>query len=247
MNYPIIPLDEIDSTNNYFKELLTCEEAPNIPEFTVVEANYQTAGKGQRGNFWESNRGENLLFSLLVKPHFLPINEHFLLSMAVSIALKESLSKYTEEITIKWPNDIYWRDQKIAGILIENDLMGSTITQSIVGIGVNVNQTKFNSSAPNPISLATIMGYKLDKTELLSSFMDLFIKYYGELKRGASSGVETTYWKGLYRNVGYHLFKDNRGELEAEIEKIDKKGRLYLKERSGEIKSYLFKEVAYII
>ena len=243
MNYSILSLDEVDSTNNY---LIKLAQEP-INEFTLVTTEYQTAGKGQRGNYWESNRGDNLLFSLLVKPCWLNINEQFILSMAVSVALRDVLSTYTDLITIKWPNDIYWNNKKIAGILIENFIVDSTIGQSVIGIGLNINQLQFESEAPNPISLSSIIGKQVDKTEVLYSFLNTFSTYYKELTRGNQESIKTSYWQGLYRNTGRHQFKDKNGIFYAQIDKIDTDGRIYLIDDNDKSRSYLFKEVAYII
>ena len=125
IDYHLIQLNTTDSTNNYLKKR---SKEDDLPEFTLVTASHQTAGRGQRGNFWESNPSDNLLFSLLVRPAKLPIQEQFMLSEAVSISLVKTLLKYAEDFTIKWPNDIYWQNKKICGILIEHDLMEQQIS-----------------------------------------------------------------------------------------------------------------------
>jgi len=122
-------------------------------EFTTVIAERQTAGKGQRGNSWESEDCRNITFSFVLYPTFIEARRQFILSQIVSLSIKEELDQWTEGISIKWPNDIYWNDKKICGILIENDLSGHHIGRSISGIGVNINQDVFRSNAPNPISL----------------------------------------------------------------------------------------------
>ena len=156
-------LAETDSTNDYLAKL--CNQG-NIEEFYTERTEYQTSGKGQRGNSWESEPGKNLLFSFVFYPTALEAKSQFNLSMLVATGLVDALSGYTDGFSIKWPNDIYWKDQKIAGILIENMLEGKYISQCIVGIGLNVNQTVFHSSAPNPISLAQIIGKEIDREEL---------------------------------------------------------------------------------
>ena len=149
--YPMIALEETDSTNRYISQL--CNELQeSVAELTTVTAEFQTAGKGQRGNTWEAERGKNLLFSFVLYPTFLEARRQFILSQIVSLSIKEELDRWSDEITIKWPNDIYWRDKKICGILIENDLSGHFIGRSISGIGININQNEFHSDAPNPVS-----------------------------------------------------------------------------------------------
>ena len=116
--YPLIALDETDSTNRYISQL--CNELQeSVAELTTVTAEFQTAGKGQRGNTWEAERGKNLLFSFVLYPTFLEARRQFILSQIVSLSIKEELDRWSDEITIKWPNDIYWRDKKICGILID--------------------------------------------------------------------------------------------------------------------------------
>ena len=141
---------EVSSTNTYLKELLTA--GVELPELTLVDADFQTGGRGQQQNVWESEADKNLLFSLLCHPTFLPATNQFVLSQAIAVAVQRTLSEYTDGITIKWPNDIYWNDRKICGTLIECNLMGSTIKDCIIGTGINVNQTEFRSDAPNPVS-----------------------------------------------------------------------------------------------
>ena len=129
----IIRLEETDSTNRYLKQLVR-EERPE--EGSLVIADYQTEGRGQMGNSWYSGRGDNLLFSLLIYPRQLPANESFILSRVTSLALKNLLDSFTDDIRIKWPNDIYWKDKKIAGILIENDIQGKEIDNTVIGQNV---------------------------------------------------------------------------------------------------------------
>ena len=158
-DYSLIHLDQTVSTNSYLNTLCEHEE---VPDFTVVWADFQTAGRGQRGNSWESNAGENLTFSYVLHPDFVIAQEQFLLSEIAALAVKETLEEYVEYVSIKWPNDIYWKQKKICGMLIENNLTGISIHRSICGVGININQEVFNGSAPNPISLRQIIGRVVD-------------------------------------------------------------------------------------
>ena len=133
-------IKETDSTNNLIRKMMQDE---NLPEGFLVYTDFQTAGKGQPGNTWESEAGKNLLFSIVLYPHEIPIHEQFVLSEIASLSIKNILAKYTDGISVKWPNDIYWNDRKIAGILIENSLKKNEINYSIIGIGLNINQTIF--------------------------------------------------------------------------------------------------------
>ena len=139
---PLIHISETNSTNSYLQTL--CAKQQGVAAFTTVVADFQTSGRGQRGNSWESEPKKNLLFSFVLFPDFLEARRQFLISQIVSLAIKEELDSYADDFSIKWPNDIYWKDKKICGMLIENDLMGRNISQSISGIGINVNQEAFH-------------------------------------------------------------------------------------------------------
>lgn len=161
---PLHYKEEVDSTNRYLTQWADREELPHL---YTVWANYQTAGRGQRHNHWESEAGKNLTFSTLLFPHQVRANKQFLLSQAIAIAIQTVLSTYVGGITIKWPNDIYHHNRKICGVLIENDLQGSWVQRTVAGIGLNVNQTLFHSDAPNPVSLAQLLGKEMDREQLL--------------------------------------------------------------------------------
>src|SRR5215470_8992785 len=156
----IIEIKITASTNLFLKELLNKHP---LKEWTIIVAETQTAGRGQMGNYWESEPSKNITCSILIYPHFLSIKQQFLLSEIVAIGLKETLAKYVkQDITIKWPNDLYFEKRKLAGILIENELINQKFSCSIVGIGLNVNQQIFKSDAPNPVSLKQITGMETD-------------------------------------------------------------------------------------
>ena len=150
----ILKLTETTSTN----DVLLAHPVPPPKEMVVAVAEYQTAGRGQAGNSWESERGKNLLFSILTSPQNIAVADQYVLSMAGALALKAALDQYTDHITLKWPNDIYWRDRKISGTLIETTVKGKRIDRCVYGIGLNVNQRVFRSNAPNPVSLYNIIG-----------------------------------------------------------------------------------------
>lgn len=179
--YPLIALEETDSTNQYISQL--CNNLKeDVAELTTVTAEFQTSGKGQRGNTWEAEKGKNLLFSFVLYPTFLEARRQFILSQMVSLAIKEELSRWSDDITIKWPNDIYWKDKKICGILIENEIAGHHIERSIAGIGININQETFHSDAPNPVSLKQITGREHDRHEILAHILRRVEIYYKGLQ-----------------------------------------------------------------
>lgn len=237
-------LDETDSTNNYLRKLLA---EGRVPEGSVVVTRSQTAGRGQVGNSWESEPGKNLTFSMVIYPDFILSNQQFTISQAVSLAVKELLDEYVSDVSVKWPNDIYWRDRKICGILIENDLLGSYISQSIIGIGINVNQTVFRSDAPNPVSLSQITGDVYDLDKLLDRFMCLFFKHYVKIVKGELLSLRQDYFHSLYRKDGYFPYKDENGEFNARIDAVEPSGHLILEEKSGAKRRYAFKEVSFIL
>ena len=231
MNYPEpIWLDETTSTNSYLAELC---DTQTCPELTSVYTAYQSAGRGQRGNSWESEAGANLLFSFVVYPEFLEARRQFLLSQITALALQEVLSLYTEDIRIKWPNDIYWKDKKLCGTLIENDLTGIHIGRSISGTGVNLNQEQFISDAPNPVSLFQITGKRYDRRVILEQFMERAEAYYERLKAGEDSLIASRYKEHLYRKDGFHAYRDGAGNFYARILDVEPDGRLILEDKEG--------------
>lgn len=242
---PIIHLKKTKSTNIYLRDLI---KAKDVKEGTIVYADYQTEGRGQRGNAWESEAGRNLLFSIVLYPRFLKANEQFILSQIVSLAIKDFLSKRFDDITIKWPNDIYWRNKKIAGILIENQLIEDHLYQSIIGVGLNVNQIKFRSDATNPVSMRLINnGQENDRSAILSLISYYIQVYYDEIKNGQKDKIIQDYKDSLFRRNGYYEYIDENGYFTARIKDVEPNGMLILEKKDGEIKRYAFKEVQYIL
>lgn len=239
----VIRLEQTDSTNNY----LRCLAGPEpLPEGSIVVTDFQTSGRGQVGNVWESEAGKNLMFSVVLYPDFLPANRQFLISQIAALSVKETLDKYTSNIRIKWPNDIYWQDRKICGMLIENDLSGQALYCSVIGIGINLNQLEFRGDAPNPVSLIQIIGKETDKEEVLNSFRRIFYNYYLLLLQENEKVVRTAYGEALYRKDGYYWYSDEKGAFEASIQAIELTGHLILSLRDGTSRRYAFKEVSYV-
>lgn len=245
----MIHLNETDSTNRYLQQL--CQEADNskVEEFTTVCADYQTAGKGQRGNSWEAAKGANLLFSFVCYPTFVPIRQQFVLSQLISLGIKETLDEYCSNISIKWPNDIYWKEKKICGILIENDLQGNSIGRCISGIGLNINQEVFLSDAPNPISLKQITGKHYQRETILEKVMQRIEQSYQKLKEDSAyaSELATRYAASLFRREGLHCYQDKDGLFNARLVRVETDGRFVLMDEANQERSYLFKEVQYVL
>lgn len=240
----IIRLQKTDSTNNYLHALARPEQ---LGEGSVVWAEFQTAGRGQIGNSWESAEGENLTFSVVLYPTFLLANRQFLISQITALSVKQTLDRYVDDITVKWPNDIYWRDRKICGMLIENDLAGQFIYSSILGIGININQKEFKSNAPNPVSLYQIIGKRTDRENFLQEFLERLYANYLLLLQEKEVLIQEAYRQSLYRREGFHLYEDANGRFEAAIEEIEPSGYLHLRLRDNTIRRYEFKEVRFVI
>lgn len=249
-HFPLIRLEETDSTNHYL-DALCRQEAERPAEYTTVTAEFQTAGKGQRGNSWESERGRNLLFSYVLYPTFLEARQQFVLSQIASLAVKEELDMWTDGVSIKWPNDVYRGDHKICGMLLENDLSGHAIGRNIAGIGVNINQEVFRSDAPNPVSLKQITGREHDRAAILEGILQRVYGYYEQLRRDTDgsflTGLSERYAAALYRREGFHPYRDAGGDFRARLVGVEPDGRFVLKDEAGRVRKYLFKEVQYIL
>lgn len=238
-----IDLETTESTNHFLKHY-----RPVSPkDMTLVTTRYQTAGRGQTGNTWESEKGLNLLFSLLIHPREVEANRQFILSQAIALAICEALSEYAEGFCIKWPNDIYWKDKKICGILIENTLTGKNIENCIIGVGVNINQQKFESNAPNPVSLSQITGDSHEQVFILAAIVKRFKDYYQQIRSKQTNELVIKYMNALYRKDGFHSYADANGTFEAEIRDIEPDGHLILADTAGQTRRYAFKEVRFLI
>jgi len=228
------------STNTLLWEMLRKER---LPEGFVVYTDFQTSGKGQIGNLWESETRKNLLFSLVLYPQKIPMDQLFLISQLVSLGIKKVLDKYAEGITVKWPNDIYWNDKKLCGILIENSLQANKV-RTVVGIGLNVNQKVFLGGAPNPVSLRQILGKSINRKLLLKRICQSVLELYNELNVEI---IRSDYTDMLYRKVGFHSYKSGNEMFQAKIISVYSDGQLELETTTGERKAFYFKEVQFLM
>lgn len=244
LNKKKIFLHEIDSTNNYANQLILSNAAE---EGTVVMTSFQNNGKGQAKNSWESEVGKNLLASIILFPKFLHSGKQFLLSKAISLSIVEFLKSEISGVLIKWPNDIYAGNKKIAGILIENSVKGANLFTSVIGFGINLNQEKFLSEAPNPVSLKQLTGKDFNIEKVLTEIIELFGEWYRILKTGDSSEVDSAYFTQLYRKEEWSTYSCKGQLFEGKIVGIGRFGQLQLELVSGEIKEYMFKEVEFVI
>lgn len=232
----IIHLTDITSTNDY---LLSLKREEDI----VAVSDYQTHGKGMGTNRWESEPGKNLLFSILIHPTWIPVNQQYLLSMAEAIALCDTLREITSDITIKWPNDIYWKDKKISGTRIDVNLSGGVLADMVIGTGINVNQTVFLSDAPNPVSLKQITGADHDREMLLNNILARFQPLLQLLQEGETEKIVKMYHERLYRKEGMYSYQDDNGTFMAAIDYVEPNGMLHLTLEDGTKRAYMFKEV----
>ena len=253
MDFQLIHIEETDSTNRWLRNYMATDkhglartssvrESPSQSDAVIIVAEYQTAGKGCGSNSWESERGKNLTFSLLIHPQQIPANEQFRITEVASLALCETLARYiSNKVEIKWPNDIYVGDRKICGMLIENRLQGPVIKDSIIGIGLNVNQRQFLSDAPNPVSLYQLTGQETDREALLKDFLEAFERI------SPSETTSRDYRERLYRKGQEAIYEDQRGRFKARLTDVLPDGRLVLRDETNRERAYAFKEVRFVV
>lgn len=248
-------IKETHSTSTLLREQYT----DTLPHLYTIRTDYQTAGRGQVGNTWESEKGKNLLFSTLLRHEELHATEQWRISMWVAITLWEVLAKHLdkERLTIKWPNDIYYGDKKLVGILIENALIGQYVEHSIVGIGVNVHQMNWQSNAPNPISMKEITGREYDIEGLLNEWICSMKSW----KNSKIEDLSSAYLQHLYRREGWHEYverevsiaptsiaeKGTKNTFLAEIVTVTEQGELVLRLQDNAEKKYHFKQIRFVI
>ncbi|MCL2074718.1 MAG: biotin--[acetyl-CoA-carboxylase] ligase [Marinilabiliaceae bacterium] len=244
IEHKIYRYKKLKSTNSKTAELQAIER---LPEFSVVITSKQIAGRGLLNNAWESENNKNLTFSMVLYPKFIEVQNQFTLTFVVSVAISDVLKKYIPNIRIKWPNDIYYGDKKMTGILIENTIIGNKILYSIVGIGVNVNQTKFISDAPNPTSMKLLTGIEFDTEKLLNDIIDAIIFRYNQCEMGGFENIYKEYHDRLYRIGEEHCFRDKTGNFKGQIIKVEKTGHLVIIDSENKQKRYSLNEIRFFI
>jgi BirA family transcriptional regulator, biotin operon repressor / biotin---[acetyl-CoA-carboxylase] ligase len=241
MGKKLVFVPDCPSTNALALQI--SQQSP-VNEGTLVITNDQTAGKGQRGNVWETEPGKNLTFSLILKPKFLAVDKQFFLNIVICLALKDYLKEKTSYATyIKWPNDILVHEKKISGILIENQLQSSTILTTIAGIGLNVNQKHFKT--PSATSMTIVTSDMFDLEAELPILLGFIESRYIQLKQGYSNDLMNLYLDALYRRHEKHTFSSHGNLFEGVIEDLDHTGRLRIRMKD-EIKSFSIKEIQYV-
>jgi BirA family biotin operon repressor/biotin-[acetyl-CoA-carboxylase] ligase len=243
-NRKIIRLDEVDSTNNILAAKYLNR---NLPEGSVVVASHQVKGRGQGQAKWHSEPGKNLTCSFVLYPEFLHPSKQFYISKAVSLAIADLVGLYSDKVSIKWPNDIYANDKKIAGLLIENAIERTSIKSSVVGIGLNVNEKDFPKTLPNPVSLMQITKTRHDLEEILENLANILEYRYGLLKNGEFDVIDENYLSLLYRYRKLSLFDVNGKRVAGSIEGVEPTGELIFKNEKSEILHFGYKEIEYVI
>lgn len=243
-------LQTVHSTNSFLRELNGGDASFDM-ELATTE--FQTAGRGQKGNSWESEKSKNLLFSILLHPVYVQPSKQFCISEAIALAVVKSLKEIVadelvaKDFSVKWPNDIYWKNKKIAGILIENELFGSTIRDCIVGVGININQQNFISDAPNPVSLYNILGVNTNVEEVLDAIIKQFVANVSMIENGQTALLHSEYMDSLFRRKGIYPYRDADSEFMATIKDVREDGRLILTDSDDKERIYEFKEVAIVL
>jgi BirA family transcriptional regulator, biotin operon repressor / biotin---[acetyl-CoA-carboxylase] ligase len=242
-----IHLESIDSTNSYASEML---RQIAVSEGSVIYTFKQLNGRGQRGNIWESEPNSNVALSVILYPKFLPPEKQFLLTKTVSLAVADVMSEIlgnggeSNKISIKWPNDIYVNDRKIAGILIENTLRESMIQSSVVGIGININQLHFNSAA-NAVSLANLSGKESDLTVVMERLLEFVEARYLRLKANKTESIDAEYLERLYKRNEWSTYISAGETFEGKITGVSESGRLQVELRNAGSKEFDLKEISF--
>ena len=221
-----IRLDSVNSTNNYTATLIN----GNAAEGTVVITHEQTAGRGQRGNLWISEPGKNLTCTYLLRPKFLRISDQFILNKAIALAAAKAIQQFipSNDVHIKWPNDIFLQNKKVAGILVETSMQGGHIVSCLAGIGINVNQQQFQAESGNPISIWEVIETELKLDDVLNALSENLEVLYLQLKAGKFENIDLSYNNLLWKKGETHTFYRDGIPFTAEVKCIDEQGCLHL-------------------
>lgn len=236
-------IEELESTNNYLWEYAS--QKP-LPDFYTISTAYQVKGKGQGENFWESAKDQNILMSTIINPQNLLAENAFQISRWASISIISYLKwKGLDGLTIKWPNDIYVGSKKIAGILIQNVISGNKLSKSMVGIGLNVNQTVFTSDAPNPVSLVQLRSSSFDilhEINLLIEEMQVHYKWMTETPQL----LIDAYHELLYQKDEWHMYESQKQQFKGKIKGVDQFGQLIVETEQGASRIFDIKNIRFL-
>lgn len=239
----LIYLPQCDSTNTYAQELLIKNKAT---EGLVVITDHQTKGRGQRGTYWEAEPGKNITLTLILRPYFLTAQQQFYLNICISLAVLDLAQNYLGNglaLKLKWPNDIYYRNKKIGGILIQNSVSGQFLQHSLIGIGLNINQISFTAPGASSFAQVTRQYYLLP--ELVKALLEKLEVRYLELMQGKTEILKKEYLRNLYWYQEEHVFKVADNLVPGRITGLDAVGRLQL-EMYGEVRYFNLKEIEFV-
>ncbi len=236
--------ENLTSTNKQASELL---KKNDIPEGTVVHSDFQTAGRGQPGNRWESEKGRNLLISVILYPGSVKPHEQFLISMTISLGICDFIDRHLPGSKVKWPNDIYVKDDKIAGVLIENSIMGDSIENTVAGIGLNINQEEFPDEIRNPVSLKMLTQKEYSRNICLNDLLSDLDKRYKLLLYGDRNSIRNEYVSRLYRFNEQHKYKAGKRTFTGRITDVSVSGILSITEENRKTSRFSFKEVDFLL
>lgn len=241
----LIWLPECGSTNTVARELIGENRAT---DGCTVITDKQTAGRGQRGNQWEAAPGENLTLSVVWRPTFLPATAPFRLNLAVALAVHDWASQLLgpdPALRLKWPNDLFYQDQKLGGILIENTLSGGQIHYSVAGMGINVNQTQFGVATATSLSRLTGRAYALPA--LAARLLESLERRYLQLRAGQVAPLQQAYQQVLYRYDEWHAFEVEGKRVQGRIVDVTEAGLLVLELSNGQRRSFGLQEIRHIL
>jgi BirA family biotin operon repressor/biotin-[acetyl-CoA-carboxylase] ligase len=238
----ILFIPDLPSTNSFAAQTLK-DGRPG--EGTVIRTNYQSAGRGHGTSGWESEADKNLLISIILYPHTISPEDQFLLSMMISLGIHDFLSSHLNGVKIKWPNDIYVKDDKIAGILIENGIMGNRIEHTVAGIGLNINQEIFLSDAPNPVSMKMLTGKEYITDECLLQLLSCLDRRYKAALAPGGVGIPAEYNSLLYGKDEWRKYSDEEGSFTGRLLNAGPDGRARIERETGGLKEYSFKELEF--
>jgi BirA family transcriptional regulator, biotin operon repressor / biotin---[acetyl-CoA-carboxylase] ligase len=241
--FNIVHLQEVNSTNNYLKEI---SRKGNVVEGTVIMADFQSAGRGRGNNIWLSEANHNITMSVLIRPS-IKAPHQFVLNEMLSLSVIDLLDDLHISASIKWPNDIYCQDKKIAGFLIENVVMGDRIVESILGIGLNVNQLHFSESLPNPVSIARVLGRTLVLSELAEKLLSFLGIRYDSLQKESYSALHAAYCSRVYKKGQPIGYVSAGKKQEGILTDVAPDGELIIRKPDGHTEGFLFGEIQLLV
>lgn len=239
----LIKLNEVDSTNTYLNNLVNHEK---LPDGSVVIAEHQYAGKGQRGNVWLVDKHKNLTFSILYYPNSIHVNKQFLLTQAISLGVYDYLITKCKNAKIKWPNDLYIDNKKIGGLLIENAIKGEAIVQVVIGVGLNINQDLFDIPSKKVTSLKLENESQYDLETEFTQLITAIERRYLQWNKGQYNTLNELYLKALYLYQSWHIYQLPDGTyFDGKITGINETGELLIEDLNAQVLKFSNKQIIF--